>query len=211
MGQALRLVLLTGVRVDELAGAEIRELDRLDDRAGATWTIPAARSKNGRAHVIPLSAPALDIVTDLLEQANLRAGDEVKPRYILASPVDLEKSIDGHSLSVAMSRFGNALAVGLKSKPSAEEEGGAIRTWVAERPTAHDLRRTMATRMAGSGIPAEDVSACLNHTRKGVTAMHYDHYDRAREKRLALTTWAQQVEKIVGELCDYGKIPGTTR
>jgi integrase len=197
MGQALRLVLLTGVRVNELAGAEIREFDRLDDRAAATWTIPAARSKNGRAHVIPLSALALDIVTDLLKHANLRAGEKPKPDYVLVSPVDSEKPIEGHALSVAMSRFGNALTDALKSKPSIEEERVAMTSWVAERPTAHDLRRTMATRMAGSGIPAEDVSACLNHARKGVTATHYDHYDRAREKRRALVQWAEQIERLV--------------
>jgi integrase len=202
MGQALRLVLLTGVRVTELAGAEIREFDRLDDRAAATWTVPAARSKNGRAHVIPLSALAFDIVTDLLTEAHSRAGERVKPRYILASPVNSDNPIDGHSLSVAMSRFGNALTAPLKSNPSAEE-AGAMTSWVAERPTAHDLRRTMATRMAGSGIPAEDVSACLNHTRKGVTAMHYDHYDRAREKRVAFTRWAEQIQGIVGASCDH--------
>jgi integrase len=53
--------------------------------------------------------------------------------------------------------------------------------------------------MAGSGVPAEDVSACLNHTRKGVTATHYDHYDRARENRRALVQWAQQVATLVKE------------
>ena len=54
IGQALRLVLLTGVRVTELTGAELKEFERLDDREGATWTVPANRSKNGRAHVVPL-------------------------------------------------------------------------------------------------------------------------------------------------------------
>src|SRR5208283_392745 len=70
-------------------------------------------------------------------------------------------------------------------------------TWTADRPSAHDLRRTLATRLAGSGVPAEDVSACLNHTRTTVTARHYDLYDRAREKRQAFGLWAQQVAGIV--------------
>ena len=66
------------------------------------------------------------------------------------------------------------------------------------RPSAHDLRRTLATRLAGSGIAAEDISACLNHTRTTVTARHYDLYDRAREKRLAFELWAEQIAKITG-------------
>jgi integrase len=199
IGQALRLVLLTGVRVTEMAGAEIKEFDHLDDANNATWTVPADRSKNGRAHVIPLSAFALDIVVDLLKQADSRARDiaKLRPRFILSSPVNTEKPIEGHALSVAMSRFGDSLRAKINERGLGDEESGAIATWTAERPTAHDLRRTMATRLAGSGIPAEDVSACLNHTRKGVTATHYDHYDRAREKRRALVQWAEQVESLV--------------
>jgi site-specific recombinase XerD len=55
MGQGLRLVMLTGVRVTELAGGEMKEFERLDAAKHASWTIPAARSKNGKAHVVPLS------------------------------------------------------------------------------------------------------------------------------------------------------------
>jgi integrase len=197
VGQALRLVLLTGVRVSEMAGAEVKEFDHLQDVTRAMWTIPAARTKNGRTHAIPLSAPALEIVTALLRQANSRAGANVNPRYILESPVTSGKPIDGHGLSVAMSRFGDALSAEVKSGLLKVGEDGARASWVAERPTAHDLRRTMATRMAGSGIPAEDVSACLNHARRGVTATHYDHYDRAREKRAAFVQWAEKVGSLI--------------
>jgi integrase len=197
MGQALRLVLLTGVRVTELAGAEIKEFDRLEEVEAATWTIPASRSKNGRAHVIPLSKLAREIVRDLLSQAERRSGDDATRQFLLVSPVRAEKSIDGHALSVAMARFGAALDPESIGRRFTAEEGRAIKSWMALRPTAHDLRRTLATRLAGSGIPAEDVSACLNHVRKGVTATHYDHYDRVREKSRALTLWAQQVVSLV--------------
>jgi integrase len=197
IGQALRLVLLTGTRVTELAGAEFKEFDRLDDPDGAAWTIPASRSKNGRAHVVSLSGLAREIVVDLMKRAEQRAGGGGDLRYLLVSPAGAEKPIDGHALSVAMTRFGNALDVGNAERNFSDEEGRAIKTWAAERPTAHDLRRTLATRLAGLGIPAEDVSACLNHARKGVTATHYDHYDRAREKRRALALWAQHVAELV--------------
>src|ERR1700733_13721771 len=75
----------------------------------------------------------------------------------------------------------------------------AITTWASDRPSAHDLRRTLATRLAGSGVPAEDVSACMNHARRSITARHYDLYDRAREKRRAFDLWAEQVAGITGE------------
>jgi integrase len=96
-----------------------------------------------------------------------------------------------------MIRFGNALRT---AKDSEGRREPGVETWTSERPSAHDLRRTLATRLAASGVPAEDVSACLNHVRTSVTARHYDQYDRAREKRQALRLWAEQVAKLTGEL-----------
>jgi integrase len=198
IGQTLRLLLLTGTRVTELAGARIEEFDRLAEPEAATWTIPAARSKNGRPHVVPLSKTATSIVRDLIAEANKRAGAK-SAQFLIVSPADANKPIDGHSLSVAMTRFGNGLRAEGVDRKFSDEEGRAATTWVGSRPTAHDLRRTMATRLAKSGIPAEDVSACLNHARRGVTAQHYDHYDRMREKRQAFSLWGWQIDELVKE------------
>lgn len=180
----------------ELAGAEVKEFERLDDPESAAWTTPAARSKNGKAHLVPLSAPALAIVTDLLRYAERRADAGARPRFLLDLPARRGEPIDGHALSVAMTCFGNALTAHGNQEFSAKERAAA-ESWAAERPSAHDLRRTLATRLAGLGIPAEDVSACLNHVRKGVTATHYDHYDRAREKRRAFNLWARFLAEIL--------------
>jgi integrase len=198
IGQALRLVLLTGVRVTEIAGAEISEFEHLNDPNLAVWTIPAARSKNGRPHVAPLSFSALRVVSDLMQRAEESAKASEVRAFLLASPADPRKPIDGHALSVAMTRFGNSLFAETADRAESEGEGRANKSWVADRPSAHDLRRTLATRLAASGVPAEDVSACLNHARRGVTAMHYDHYDRAREKRAALALWSEQIESLTG-------------
>ena len=54
----LQLLMLTGQRVGEVAGMARAEVNL----GAARWTIPAGRAKNGREHVIPLSAPALEIV-----------------------------------------------------------------------------------------------------------------------------------------------------
>ena len=54
----LKLLLLTGCRLNEVAGMKHGELR--DD--GAAWTIPGDRTKNRRAHVVPLSALARDIL-----------------------------------------------------------------------------------------------------------------------------------------------------
>ncbi len=54
----VRLLVLTGQRREEVAGMAWTELS--DDLQ--TWTIPASRTKNGRAHIVPLSEPAREIL-----------------------------------------------------------------------------------------------------------------------------------------------------
>jgi integrase len=54
----LKLLLLTGCRLNEVAGMTRAELS--DD--GATWNIPGARTKNKRPHVVPLAPLARKMV-----------------------------------------------------------------------------------------------------------------------------------------------------
>ena len=59
---AFEFLVLTAARSGEVRGATWDEVD-LD---AATWTIPAARMKAGREHRIPLSGPALQVLTAAL-------------------------------------------------------------------------------------------------------------------------------------------------
>jgi integrase len=65
-----------------------------------------------------------------------------------------------------------------------------------ERFSAHDLRRTAATRMAEIGVPRFDISKVLNHTDQEVTAI-YDHYAYDTEKKKALLKWSRRLEEIL--------------
>jgi integrase len=69
---ALRLLLLTGARATEACGASWDEINTV----AAEWVIPAARTKNGREHRIPLCEPATEIVQ---VAAALREGDWFLP------------------------------------------------------------------------------------------------------------------------------------
>jgi integrase len=179
VGLALRLVLLTGCRSGEIAGICRKELSDLDTPGKASLLVPADRSKNGRAHFVPLSEPARAVVLSALE---LIADDA---EHLFPSPVERGGSVQGHALTTAMRRM------------AARIEGAALKTWQAEPPSPHDLRRTVATRLSQMGTPPETVSAILNHTRGDVTGRHYDHYQRAPEKRVALDAWATTVTEIV--------------
>ena len=55
---ALEFLTLTACRSGEVRGARWEEIDA----DGATWTVPASRMKAGRAHRIPLSGRALEVL-----------------------------------------------------------------------------------------------------------------------------------------------------
>ena len=57
-GKIIRLLWLTGCRRQEIGGLRWSEIDF----ERSTWTIPAARSKNGKAHTLPLMPAALEII-----------------------------------------------------------------------------------------------------------------------------------------------------
>ena len=93
--------------------------------------------------------------------------------------------ITEHALAVAMARF------------SANLDPDEANSWIKDPPTPHDLRRTVATRLAQMGFPKEDRDAVLNHTPQDVGKKHYDLYEREREKRLALNAWSDAVLAIL--------------
>jgi integrase len=177
-GIALRLALVLGCRAGEVAGLQRGEIGF--DRQGrpTSWTIPADRSKNRRAHYLPLPP----LAADLIGEALALSGDS---EAVFASRTR-GGSIAGHAVTVAMRRLGAAVP-----------KSAGAEAWRANPPTAHDLRRTAATRLAQAGFPAEDVSAILNHSPAGITKKHYDLYERTTEKTKALGRWSQILKAII--------------
>lgn len=182
VGLALRLILLTGVRANEVAGLRRDELHRLDEPDAATWILPAERSKNKREHLVPLSSSAVAVIRDALSLV-----DDDDP-LIFPSPTKESRSLTRHALPVAMSRFCDELA----------GDDPASKTMRADPPSPHDLRRTFGTRLSSLGIVREDRDACLNHTRTDV-GRHYDLYEREKEKRAACSTWSKALEGILSK------------
>jgi integrase len=193
-GIALRLALLTGARISEIAGICRAELEHIGERSRAAWIIPGTRTKNRREHLIPLAPLAADIVLELL--AELDPGSA----YLLPTRSrHRDGPIRGNTLTQAMDYFGRRLA----------GHAVAVRTWRAEPPTPHDLRRTLETRLAGLRIPKEIRDRVLNHVSGDVGSKHYNLHDYADEKREALNRWADVVEAIVaGETAAVVPIAG---
>jgi integrase len=66
---SLRFLILTAARTGEVVGARWNEIDWHEQ----TWTVPAARTKANREHVVPLSSGAMAI---LREVELLRSSDD---------------------------------------------------------------------------------------------------------------------------------------
>ncbi len=60
-----------------------------------------------------------------------------------------------------------------------------------------DLRRTVATRLAGLGFDETTIGRVLNHARVTVTAKHYNQFAYVEEIRRALTAWDVELRRIL--------------
>ena len=182
IGLGLRLALLTGARVSEVAGICRAELERLGESGRAAWIIPGTRTKNGREHLVPLVPLARDVALELLARI------EPAAEYLLPTRSRRRKGpVRGNSLTQAMDNFGCRLT----------GDTMVVRTWGGDQPTPHDLRRTVETRLAELRIPKEIRDRVLNHVAGDVGSKHYNLHDYADEKRDALNRWALVVEAIV--------------
>jgi integrase len=81
----VRLLLLTGQRRSEVGGMAWSELS--DDLT--TWTIPAGRTKNNTAHIVPLSAPVRELLRNIPRSSGelvLSGGDRPFNGFSRAKP-----------------------------------------------------------------------------------------------------------------------------
>ncbi|MEJ7777430.1 MAG: site-specific integrase [Sphingomicrobium sp.] len=183
-GPLYRLLIGTGQRREEVSGLSWRELHR----DSAEWHLPAARSKNGIASVIPLSAPVI------AELDRIAEGDKW-PRRGLVFTTTGETPVSGYSrgksrLDKQMLKIAREEAEEAKEDPDQVE----IEPW-----RVHDLRRTLATGMQRLGVRFEVTEAILNHvsgSKSGVAGV-YQRHDWREEKRDALNAWAAHVQRIV--------------
>ena len=167
-GDIVHLLILTGQRREEVAAMTWEEVDL----EGATWRIGGERTKNARAHEVPLTQPALEIL-------------------------GARRRSDGRALvfgsSGPFSGWSKAKAA-LDARISAALGGCAPASW-----RLHDIRRTVATRLSDLGVLPHVVEAVLNHVsgHKAGVAGIYNRSSYAAEKSAALTLWGDHVRRLV--------------
>jgi integrase len=169
---AIKLLMITGARRSEVLTARWEMFD-LD---AGIWVKPSAHTKQRKAHRVPLSAPAVQLLTDLRTTANAMAattGAAVSP-YVFPGrngrPItDLKRTW----LSVCR-------AAGLAERiENPAPDGSVVKTEngepvIAWRATArlHDLRHTYASILASHGLSLPIIGALLGHTQPQTTARY---------------------------------------
>lgn len=132
------------------------------------WTIPGSRTKNHHKHSLTLPASAWDII-------------EAVPRLAYRDQL-----------------FGVSAEEGFTEWRSKDALDDRLKGKMAAPWTVHDIRRTVATKMADLGIAPHIIEVVLNHRggfRRGVAGT-YNRSSYDREVRIALATWADQVRVL---------------
>jgi integrase len=143
----LRYLLLTAVRLKEGARIDSTEL------SGSDWLIPAARMKNKRDFLIPLSKAA----AGLLEAIPVIGGRNAGPIF----------TTNGTKPIAAFGQFKRAF-----------DKRCSVTGW-----TNHDLRRTARSLMSRAGVDPDHAERALSHTIGGIRGTYDRHEFYNEKKR----------------------------
>jgi integrase len=181
-GPVYRVLLLTGLRLNEVADAKWSEFPKGKKR----WIIPAARmkAKNSKArdHAVPLGAAILEVIGALP-----RLGGD----YIFSNDGGNKPAWIGDKIKKKLDR---RMLLTLRALAKLEGENPAkvkLENW-----TNHDLRRNVRSGMSQLRIPDAIAEAVLAHTQ-GVIAKTYNVDDLFDQKADALAAWAGHLKSIV--------------
>lgn len=165
-GPVYQLILLTGCRQGEWSAC----LRAYVDLKQALLVLPADAYKSDHVHVVPLVPQAVQILEGVLAYHQGGSGEHV------FSGTDGKNPLSGWTK-------GHARMMRATCAVSGENP---VARW-----TPHDLRRTVATRIAEKlGVGGEQlIKRVLGHSDGSVTAI-YNRYGYVREMRAVLEQWA---------------------
>jgi len=167
LGPVVRLLLLTAARRGEVLAMRWSDLDL----EAAVWRLPGSARKSGEGHTVPLTPLAVEILRGLARGQRKRG--KRRSEWVFPSPTG--------------------------EGPVRHPQGLAERLHEAtgiQDATLHDLRRTVATRLAELGTPSDIVEAILGHARPGLVRT-YQVYLPLPAMRSALEAWEATLRGIL--------------
>lgn len=160
---ALRVVMATGTRIREIASLRASQWNSAERLI--TWE----KTKNGRAHVLPVPAVAAELLDSLVPNEHgllfPAVNDPAKP----VTEEVLYSCIWRARARMPVARFAN-----------------------------RDLRRTWKTLAGEAGLSKEDRDRLQNHGRWDVATKHYDRWQYLPEKRAAVAVWSAWLDQLLG-------------
>ena len=160
---ALKLAPYVFVRPSELRGAAWAEID-LD---AGEWTIPAARMKMSRDHIVPLARQAVAILTDLHRITG--SGDLVFPGIR-----SRKRPISENTLNGALRRL----------------------DYTSDQMTAHGFRTMASTRLNELGFNADVIESQLAHVDRNAVRRIYNKAEYADKRRTMMQSWADYLDGL---------------
>ena len=161
--EAMKFQILTMTRPGEVRGAKKQEFD-LNNRI---WTIPEARTKMRREHLVPLSDQALQIVEDNWPEIE---GVEL----IFPSLISNRKWISENAFNSALRRMG----------------------YSKDEVTAHGFRATASTILNTRGFDPEVIEAALAHQDKNSIRRTYNRAIYWEQRVKLMHDWANLCDKF---------------
>lgn len=183
LARVIRLDMLLGQRSNEVCAIRFDEIapDFMQ------WVLPPERTKNGKAHVLPLPPLARTVMREAVEAARSAERDpDAPPRehvFIGERGAVWRADTVAHRLAAAIAAWNDA------------HTNDKVDPFVV-----HDLRRTMATRLQEAGIGMTVIGVALNHIsakKASVTTKHYAHGDMSLAVRAAMSKWQGLVEQCI--------------
>jgi integrase len=151
----------TMVRPSEAAAAEWAEID-FDVRL---WTIPAARMKKKRQHIVPLSSEMIEILEEMRVISS-------RSQFIFPSEVKPLESMNSQSANMALKRMGY--------------EGQLV---------SHGMRSLASTILNEYGFAPDIVESALAHTDKNTVRAAYNRAEYVDRRRDMMDWWSKRVSQ----------------
>jgi len=173
---AIKLILSTGQRVEEILGATWDEFNTDE----LLWSIPANRRKNRAKNISkePHLVPLTSFHTQLLEEVKVYSG---RSKFLFPH-IDGRKPKTSDALSQAVYRF-------------CSPQGKSTREGFTKF-TPRDLRRTWKTLAGSISIDLETRNKIQGHALQDVGSIHYDRYDYMKEKREGMEQWSNWLSDL---------------
>ena len=160
---AMLLVMLTACRKSEIIGGRWDEID-LD---AGEWEIPAERMKAKRAHWVPLSPQAINLLRELRK---LVPADQ---KFLFPNRRDPRRPMANRSLNAVLERLGYS-GIG----------------------TPHGMRAAFSTHFNSIRADKDVVEICLAHSPMGKIRGAYNRHEYMAERRTMLEDWATKLDEL---------------